>query len=176
MPPAGRAGIDQVNELPIASCTLSEPELAAIGTDAADGHITASVYFSTIRSEENARFVAAYTARFPGGSAVCADAEAAYIAVKLLALALETAEDRTEVQSVKRAAAAITLAAPQGTVSIDPETFHATLTPRIARSTADLDFEILDEAPAPVAADPYLVWNSPRFWAANRRATLKVAS
>lgn len=169
-------GIDQVNELPIASCTLSEPELAAIGVEAADGHITASVYFSTIRSEENARFVAAYTARFPGGSAVCADAEAAYIAVKLLALALETAEDRTDVQCVKRAAAAITLAAPQGAVSIDPETFHATLTPRIARSTADLDFEILAEAPAPVAADPYLVWNSPRFWTASRRATLKVAS
>ena len=169
-------GIDQVNELPVASCTLAEPELAAIGADAADGHITASVYFSTIRSEENARFVAAYAARFPGGAAVCADAEAAYIAVKLLALALETAEDRTDVQSVKRAAAAVMLAAPQGTVSIDPETFHAMLTPRIARSTADLDFEILAEAPGPVAADPYLVWNSPRLWTAPRRATLKVAS
>lgn len=169
-------GIDQVKELPIASCTLSEPELAAIGPDAADGHITASVYFSTIRSEENARFVAAYNTRFPGGSAVCADAEAAYIAVKLLALALETAEDRTDVQSVKRAAAAVTLVAPQGTVSIDPATFHATLTPRIARSTATLEFEILAESPGPVAADPYLVWNSPRFWAASRRPELRVAS
>lgn len=169
-------GIDQVNEVPIASCTLSEPELAAIGADAADGHITASVYFSTIRSQENARFVAAYAARFPGGSAVCADAEAAYIAVKLLALALETASDRTDVQAVKRAAAAVTLAAPQGAVSLDPETFHATLTPRIARSTADLTFEILAEAPSPVAADPYLVWNSSRFWTASRRATLRVAS
>lgn len=169
-------GIDQINELPIASCTLSEPELAEVGPDAADGHITASVYFSTIRNQENARFVAAYGARFPGGSAVCADAEAAYIAVKLLALALEAAGDRSDVQSVKRAAAAVTLAAPQGAVSIDPESFHATLTPRIARSTADMQFEILAEAPAPVAADPYLVWNSSRFWTAARHPPLRVAS
>ena len=94
----------------------------------------------------------------------------------MLALALEAAEDRSDVQSVKRAVAAVTLAAPQGAVSIDPENFHATLTPRIARSTADMQFEILAEAPAPVAADPYLVWNSSRFWTAARHPPLRVAS
>ncbi len=169
-------GVDQTRDFPVASCTLSEPELAAIGVDAADGHITASVYFSSIRSAENARFVAAYDARFPGGSAVCADAESAYIAVKFLALALEAVGGDAHVGDVKQAAAAITLAAPQGPVTIDPASFHATLTPRIARSNAGLQFEILAEAPAPVAADPYLVWNSPRFWTATPRASLKVAS
>src|SRR5258708_39263231 len=44
------AGIDQVNEIPVASCTLSEPELAAIGADAVDGHLSSSVYFSSLES------------------------------------------------------------------------------------------------------------------------------
>ena len=41
-------GIDQAREIPVASCTLSEPELAAIGPAAVDGHITSSVYFSSL--------------------------------------------------------------------------------------------------------------------------------
>lgn len=169
-------GIDQPNELPIASCTLSEPELAEIGPDAADGHITASVYFSSIRRLENARFVAQYRVRFPDGPVACADAEAAYVAVKILGRALEAAGPDADSAQVKRAAAAFTLEAPQGPVRIDPETWHAALTPRIGRSTKQMDFEILTEAPAPVAADPYLVWNSPRFWTAAPRPSLRVAS
>lgn len=157
-------GIDQPRALPIASCTLSEPELEEIGPAAADGHITASVYFSSIASPANHRFVAAYDAQFDAGPAACADAEAAYIAVKLLARALETAGPAAACADVKRAASTITLEAPQGPVRIDAETWHAALTPRIARSTAQMRFEIIKQAPAPVAADPYLVWNSARFW------------
>ena len=53
-------GIDQAGALPVASCTLSEPELDAIGPDAMDGHVTASVYFSSIASPQNEAFTAAY--------------------------------------------------------------------------------------------------------------------
>ena len=53
-------GIDQAREIPVASCTLSEPELAAIGPAAVDGHITSSVYFSSLDTPENDRFVKAY--------------------------------------------------------------------------------------------------------------------
>ncbi|HYZ64899.1 MAG TPA: transporter substrate-binding domain-containing protein [Acetobacteraceae bacterium] len=169
-------GIDQGREIPIASCTLSEPELEEIGPAAADGHITSSVYFSTIQSAENARFTGAYARRFPAGPAICADAEAAYIAVRLLAAALEAAGPEAGSAEVKRAAGAITLAAPQGPVRIDPETWHAALTPRIARSTKAMRFEILKEAPGPAAADPYLIWNSPRFWVAPAPPSLRVAS
>lgn len=169
-------GIDQPTELPIASCTLSEPELAEIGPDAADGHITASVYFSSLKRAENAAFVAQYLARFPGGPVVCADAEAAYVAVKILAQALEAAGPGADSAAIKRAATAFTFEAPQGPVRIDPETCHAALTPRIGRSTKQMSFDILTEAPAPVAADPYLVWNSPRFWTAVSRPALRLVS
>jgi len=70
-------GIDQARTIPVASCTLSEPELEAIGAQAADGHITASVYLSSIADKANARFIESYAARFPDGPVVCADAEAA---------------------------------------------------------------------------------------------------
>jgi ABC-type branched-subunit amino acid transport system substrate-binding protein len=51
---AAARGLDQPRELPVASCSLAEPELARIG-DAADGHLSSSVYFSTVATTENAR-------------------------------------------------------------------------------------------------------------------------
>ena len=79
------AGFDQAAEMPVASCSLSEPELAAIDPTAVDGHLSASVYFSTIATAQNGRFLAAYDARFPAGPAASADAEASYVATLLLA-------------------------------------------------------------------------------------------
>jgi ABC-type branched-subunit amino acid transport system substrate-binding protein len=168
-------GIDQPAVLPIASCTLSEPELEAVGREAADGHIVSSVYFSSIKSPENARFAAAYKARRPGGPAVSADAEATYLAVKLLGLALAEA-GTSEIGAVKQAVARQVLTAPQGQVQISPETMHATLTPRIGRSTSAGEFEIVVEASQPIPADPYLLQNSSRFGAVSERSKLRVVS
>lgn len=167
-------GIDQPKTIPVASCTLSEPEINAIGPTARDGHITSSVYFASIDTPENQSFRAAYAARFADGPLVSADAEATYIAVRLLALALAEA-GTTDVGAVKRAVPHQVLLAPQGEVRIDADTLHASLTPRIARSTADGQFEILVAAPGPVPADPYLIRNSSRFGVAAQPG-LRVAS
>ena len=167
--------IDQAREIPVASCTLSEPELAAIGPAAVDGHITSSVYFSSLDTPENDRFVRAYRARFPDGPVVSADAEATYLAVRLLALAVAEA-GTVESSAVKRMVALRPIMAPQGEVRIDPETMHASLTPRIARSNLDGAFTILREATRPAPADPYLIRNSSRFGAVAIRPVLRVAS
>lgn len=166
-------GIDQAAEIPVASCTLSEPELAEIGLDAIDGHLTSSVYFSSLDSPENATFVQAYAEAFPDMPAACADAEASYVAVKLLAAALEQA-DSDDARSVRAAVANQRLAAPQGEVRIDPQTFHAWLTPRIGRSAVNGQFDVLLEARSPIAPDPYLVQSSPRFAVAMRSPVLRV--
>ena len=168
-------GIDQAGEIPVASCTLSEPELAAIGPAAADGHITSSVYFASLDTPENDRFVAAYRARFPDGPVASADAEATYLAVRLLALAVAEA-GTIEASAVKRSVARQSIMAPQGEVRIDPETMHASLTPRIARSNSDGGFTVLREARLPVPADPYLIRNSSRFGDVAIRPVLRVAS
>ncbi len=166
-------GLDQAADIPVASCTLSEPELAEIGPDAIDGHLTSSVYFSSLESEANAKFVDAYADAFPDMPASCADAEASYIAVKLLAAALEQA-GTDDARSVRAAVANQRLLAPQGEVRIDPQTFHAWLTPRIGRSGVNGQFDVLLEARSPVAPDPYLVQSSPRFAVAMRSPVLRV--
>jgi branched-chain amino acid transport system substrate-binding protein len=166
-------GIDQATAIPIASCTLSEPELAEIGQGAVDGHLSCSVYFSSLPSPANTAFIRAYAQAFPEGPLSSADAEASYVAVKLLAAALRQAET-DDAQAVRTAVANQRLVAPQGEVRIDPQTYHAWLTPRIGRSTASGKFEVLLEARDPVAPDPYLVQTSPRFATAMRSPLLKV--
>ena len=157
-------GIDQAATIPVASCSLSEPELEAIGAEAVEGHLTSSVYFSSIAGPANARFVSAYEAACPDGPVACADAEASYVAVWLLARALAEAGTQ-DVNAVRAAARRQQIAAPQGRVWLDPETLHAFLTPRIGRSNAAYRFDILSEAEAPVRPDPYLIWNSQRLGA-----------
>jgi branched-chain amino acid transport system substrate-binding protein len=158
-------GIDQAREIPVASCSLSEPELQAIGEDAVDGHLSSSVYFCSIESPTNLRFLSAYRSRFPEGPAASADAEASYNAVWLLARGAAVA-GTDEPCAVKSELVRQHLDAPQGAVWIDEQTFHAYLTPRIGRSNRNARFDLVSEALAPVRPDPYLVRNSARFEAA----------
>ena len=157
---AVRRGIDQPQAAPVASCSLSEPELSCLGA-AADGHISSSVYFSTVDSLSNVRFLEAWKARWPDLGPTSADAEASYIAVHLLARAIAAAGGAGS----RRCAAplrTVSLDAPQGMVRIDPENRHAYLRPRIGLSQADGTFRIVAEYPAAVRPDPYLVWEAPR--------------
>lgn len=168
--------LNQARELPIASCSLAEPELARIG-DAADGHLSSSVYFSTVATTENARFTAAWRRRFPGLGHTSADAEASYIAVHLLARAIAAA-GTLDLARVRAAASKLSFDAPQGQVRIDPETRHCHLRPRIGRSTAGGTFDIVFESPASVRPDPYLVWETSVLAAVAPalRATLRIVS
>ncbi|UEM25239.1 transporter substrate-binding domain-containing protein (plasmid) [Skermanella mucosa] len=169
-------GIDQPREIPVASCSLSEPELEAIGGDAVDGHLSSSVYFSSIASAANRAFVQSYRKRFPDGPAMSADAEASYVAMGLLARALAEA-GTDDIARVKAAVTRLRLQAPQGEVWMDEDTFHAYLTPRIGRSNRNARFDIIMEAPQPVRPDPYLVWNSSRYDETGRPArNLKAVS
>lgn len=163
---ASRAGIDQATEMPVASCSLSEPELKEIGPDACDGHISSSVYFQSIATRANAAFIRAYLERFPDQSATSADAEASYVAVHLLARALRSAGNE-ELASVRSALSHVALDAPQGRVRIDSDNRHSFLTPRIGVSTRSGGFDIIFEAAQPVKPDPYLVWDEARV---DRRA------
>ncbi|MGH6917088.1 MAG: transporter substrate-binding domain-containing protein [Geminicoccaceae bacterium] len=150
--------IDQPKVVPIASCSLAEPELVEIGAAACDGHISASVYFESVTGGTNQRFVEDYRARFPHSGPTSADVEASYIAVQLLGRALRRA-GRTDMVAVRAAVLGAALQAPQGRVHIDRDNRHCYLTPRIAISTRDYGFDIIYEADGPVKPDPYLVWS-----------------
>jgi len=171
---AAARNIDQPKVVPIASCSLAEPELVEIGNEACDGHISSSVYFESVSGATNKRFVEDYRARFPHSGPTSADVEASYIAVQLLARALRRA-GRTAMAAVRAAVMGAALQAPQGRVHIDRDNRHCYLTPRIAISTRDCGFDIIYEADGPVKPDPYLVWSEWQKPAvAARRPHLKV--
>jgi branched-chain amino acid transport system substrate-binding protein len=151
-------GIDQPKLVPIASCSLAEPELIEIGAAAADGHISSSVYFESVAGATNAAFVEQYRARFPDSGPTSADVESSYIAVQLLGRALRRAAG-TDMVAVRAAALQGGLDAPQGRVHIDPVNRHCWLTPRIGISNRDFGFDLIYEADGPVKPDPYLVWS-----------------
>lgn len=153
---AEAAGLDQPTVLPIASCSLSEAELPLIG-GAAAGHLSSSVYFSTIRSPENTRFTTAWDRRYAHLGCASADAEAAYNAVHLLVRAVDKAGS-VAFADVRAATRGLQFAAPQGLVTVDPDNLHCCMRPRIGRSTASGTFDILHEERRPVRPDPYLVW------------------
>lgn len=149
------------DRMPITDCSLSEPELARIGPAASVGLISSSVYFQSIQSETNSRFVSRYQARYGRDATTSADAEASYMSVLLLANAIQAA-GTTGIDAVRECAMGSVVEAPQGRVRIDPDNAHCYLTPRLARARDDGQFEIFSEAPEPVKPDPYLVWFDPK--------------
>lgn len=151
-------GIDQPLALPVVSCSLAEPELQLIGAAACDGHLSSSVYFSSIRSPENERYLRAWAAAYPEAGQPSADAEATYNTVHLLARAIEEAGGAAEPQAVLAGLASVSVDAPQGTISVDPENWHSYLWPRIGRSRADGTFDLVHASARVVRPDPYLVW------------------
>lgn len=168
------AGLDQPRDLPVLSCSLAEFELPLIG-DACDGHISSSVYFSSVKTEANDRFLAAWAQHYPGAGPTSADAEASYIAVHMLARAIKRAGS-ADPDAVLAALNMVSFDAPQGLVQIDPDNRHCFLWPRIGRSRADGTFEILHSSNKLVRPDPYLVWEPLALAALTGEKMLRVVS
>ena len=140
--------------IPMVSCSLCEPELKIVGPASA-GCITSSAYFESIRLPENRAFVARWKARHGDDSSPSVDGQSTYVAVYLLARALQRA-GTSNIGEVRRAAAGHRYDSPQGPVWIDGGNNHCVLTPRLAVSNAQGQFDIFWEADAPVKPDPYL--------------------
>jgi ABC-type branched-subunit amino acid transport system substrate-binding protein len=158
---AAAQGIDQAKLMPVASCSLSEPELVEIGHEACAGHISSSVYFESIQTAANQAFVANYRRNFPNAGPTSADAESSYLAILLLARALRHAGS-TDLAAARGALTHVTIDAPQGRVQVDPDNRHCYLTPRIGISNSKSSFDIIFAADRPVKPDPYLVWDDMR--------------
>jgi branched-chain amino acid transport system substrate-binding protein len=148
-------GLDQPRDLPVLSCSLAEFELPLIG-EACDGHISSSVYFSSVTTEANDRLLAAWAQHYPDAGPTSADAEASYVAIHMLARAIQSAGS-AHPGAVLSALSDVSLEAPQGPVRIDPENRHSYLWPRIGRSRRDGTFDILHSSNRLVRPDPYLV-------------------
>jgi branched-chain amino acid transport system substrate-binding protein len=141
-------------DIPMLSCSLCEPELKIVGPASA-GCITSSAYFESIELPENRAFVQRWKARYGEASSPSVDGQSAYVAVYLLARALRRA-GTSSIGEVRRAAAGYRYNSPQGPVWIDGDNNHCVLTPRLAVSNTQGQFDLFWEAEAPVRPDPYL--------------------
>ncbi len=142
--------------MPIVSVSVAEEEVRAIGAEYLAGHLVAWNYYQTTDTPENTAFVAAFKDKYGDDKVTSDPMEAGYVAVNLWAAAVEKA-GTTEVEAVKKAAAGIEFAAPEGKVTVDGPTQHIYKTARIgligsrtASSSRSPDSE------GPIKPDPYL--------------------
>lgn len=142
--------------MPITSLTTSEAEVAAMGYDVAQGHLTAASYFQGVENLANARFVERYQRRFGKDQPTNMCAEAAYFQVRAFAAALEQTNSM-ESSLLKAHTIGKVFEAPQGGVSINMNSAHANLWTRIGRANAQGQFEIIFQSRTNVESDPYLL-------------------
>jgi branched-chain amino acid transport system substrate-binding protein len=153
-----RSETNELRSSIIGSCTLCEPELFRIGAGACGGHLTSSVYFSTIDSFENKKFVKSFRKKFGEKAAPSADAEASYNTVYMLANSYHGAGS-ADIDYIKSALYGTSFRAPQGEIKVNPENNHSYLTVRLGISREDKTFDIIYESGEPVQPDPYLSWS-----------------
>jgi branched-chain amino acid transport system substrate-binding protein len=153
------AGLDPAT-LPIASLTTTEAEIAEMGLDVGEGHITAASYFEGLPGDASGSFVARYRKRFGPDEPTNACAEAAYFQVLIFAKALEKANSMaTDV--LRSFALGSSIQAPQGKVRINSHTGHADLWTRIGRANRRGQFDLIRQSLAPVQANPFMICAGP---------------
>lgn len=159
------AGFDPA-KMPIASLTTSEAEVADMGREAAEGHITAAPFFETLSSASANHFVARFKDKYGPDAPVTAAAEASYFQVHLAmrALARCGSDDPDRILAELRDSE---YDAPQGRVRIDPENNHAYLWPRIARLDSAGRFQMVWNPGVRIKPDPYCVVQSLDDWSAD---------
>jgi branched-chain amino acid transport system substrate-binding protein len=149
------AGFDP-HQLPIASQSTSEVDVARMAPGVADGHVIAAPFFDTLRTPAALAFARAFRLAAGGPVAVTAPAEAAYFSVHLYAAALALAGS-DGIERLLPALYEVEVDAPQGAVRVDRLTNHTHLWPRVARIREQGPYEIVGPAARRVAPDPYLV-------------------
>lgn len=151
------SGIDRTR-CPIASLTLAEGQIRAIGPELCSGHVLAASYFSALAGDANRRFVDAFQARFGAERPTSMWSETAYAQVHLFARAL-TEAGTLDAERLGAAALRQRIAAPEGELAFDGETRHIWLTPGIGIARSDGQFDVVWRARRPVRPDPYLAWS-----------------
>ena len=152
-------------QIPVMSFSIAEAEVQAIGPALMAGDYAVRNYFQTVDTPENKAFVAGFKARFGQGYVTTAPMEAAYFGVMLWARAVREAGS-ADFRDFHATIKGQSMAAPGGTVTIDPATQHTWKTVRIGRIRADGAFAIEWDSQRPVRPVPYPSFLARAQWAA----------
>jgi urea transport system substrate-binding protein len=146
--------------IPILSLSIGENELRTL--DVA-GSYAAWNYFQSVDRAENARFVAAFQARY-GPQRVTSDPmEAAYVGVHIWAQAV-TEAGSDEPPRVREFARHQSFNAPEGLVHVDSSNQHIWKIIRIGKVLDDGQLEVIYSSERPIRPEPFPDTRSPHAW------------
>lgn len=140
--------------LPVMSFSIGEQEAQAMGAQLVEGSYAAWNYFQSLPGEGNAKFIAAYQAKFGAGAAITDPMVHGYLDVYAWKAAVEKAQS-FDPDAVRKAAAALGgFPTPMGTVSFAA---NQSLVQKayIGRLKPDGQFEIIADSGADIQPQPY---------------------
>ena len=140
---------------PVMSVSVAEEEVRQIGKEYLLGQYASWNYFQTVDTPANAKFVAAFKAKYGEDRVTNDPMEAAYISVYLWKAAVEAAGTVDDLEKVRAAAIGKSFDAPEGMVEMKPN-HHISKTVRIGEVNADGLFDIVWATDGPI--DP-IPWN-----------------
>jgi len=136
------------------SFSVGEQELRRLDPTTMAGDYAAWNYFQALGGAANQQFVTAFREKYGPQRSLTDPMEAAYVGVKLWAAAVEQAGS-CESDKIRTAMRGQKYAAPEGEITICPETLHAFKTPRIGQITANGQFEVAWSDVKPVRPQPF---------------------
>ncbi|MDD4368870.1 MAG: transporter substrate-binding protein [Oscillospiraceae bacterium] len=139
----------------IASFIMDESFSTALG-EAAVGTYACVNYFNSIDTTANKTYLENYAARFgeDQAKAVTAVGESTYDAVNLLAQALQKSGSDLSADTILANFDNLTFDAPQGTITVDPETHHIYCKARIGLVQADGSIKVVYETDDVIKPEP----------------------
>ena len=149
--------------VPVMSFSLAEDELRTLDGEHMVGDYATWNYFQTIDTDENRAFVAAFQTKYGVDRVTDDPMEAAYVGVHLWAQAVRQA-GTADPRAVRKVIGGQSLAAPEGIVSVDPETQHTWRSVRVGRIRADGQFDIVWDSGRPIRPAPYPAFRTRRQW------------
>lgn len=144
------------SNVPIASLTTTESELAKMEPKAREGHLSVSPYFGSLKSSQNQSFVDAFTRRFGSEVMPGVYSEVGYSLVHIYANAVRLC-GHFETDEILNALSGAVFKSPGGDLFIDIDTNHFTMRPLVGESKQDGSFDIVWRSSTAVRPDPYLV-------------------
>ena len=148
-------GLD-TSDIPIASLTTTESELARMVPAARVGHISVAPYFASLDGEANREMLRKFHARFGVQCNSSVYSEVCYSQVHMFANAIRQC-GTDEVEHILSALSGAVFKSPAGDLFLDVETNHSTLRPLIGKATIAGIFDIIWRGSNVVVPDPYLV-------------------
>lgn len=157
------AGFDPA-KMPLASLTTSEEEVAAMGGEYAEGHLSSAPYFMSVDTPANKHFVSAYQKKYGAHAVTNFVSAASYFQVSLFKKGVEkllhagqSVSDLTPI-NIRNACLGQEVHAPQGLVKLDPKNQHTYLWPKIGQWQRNGQAKIVMESPHWVEPKPYWMY------------------